>query len=105
MESTWNYRISLELLESYGIVGIPFGIRRNKGIAGRIRGIRGFNVRNLGINWNYAVIPNHVDHNPEWRTPRARPKRMVPICCRIEVVIVWSLPVYRPCEVANTQDD
>ena len=47
------------------------GIKESRGIAGRIRGIRGFNVRNLGINWKYAVIPNHVDHNPEWRTPRA----------------------------------
>ena len=43
------------------------GIKESRGIAGRIRG---FNVRNLRINWNYAVIPNHVDHNPEWRTPR-----------------------------------
>ena len=34
------------------------------------RGIFCETTRNLGIKWNFRLIPNHVVENLKWRTPR-----------------------------------
>ena len=39
-------------------------------IAYESRGIFCETTRNLGIKWNFRLIPNHAVENLEWRTPR-----------------------------------
>ena len=55
--------------------GILLGIIRITGILLGIIGITGIwknQVRNLGISHIYSLIPNHVEGNVEYRTPRVK---------------------------------